>query len=63
MGVSPEARVEGRMEVGEPASPGQFRPQLQQEGVKLDSKEQYHQDGDLPQVVSKTGLEFPLKDL
>lgn len=50
MGASPGARVEGRIEMGK------LRAQLQQEGIRLDSREHYHRDGDLLQEVSKEGF-------
>lgn len=53
LGVSPGARVEGRIEMGEPARPGKLKPPLQQEGIGLDSREHYYQDGDLLQGVSR----------
>lgn len=54
MGVSLEPGGEGRVKMRESASPGQFKSQLPQEGVKLDSREQYHQDGDLLQDRSQS---------
>lgn len=56
MGVSPEARVEGRIEMGrENQRPGKLWPQLQQEGIRLD-RERPHQDGSLSHGVSKGGF-------
>lgn len=49
MGASPGARVEGRIEMG------QLRAQLQQEGIRLESREHDHRDGDLLHEVSKEG--------
>lgn len=53
-GSEPRGWGEGRVKMGESASPGQLRPQLQQEEVKLDSREQYHQDGALLQERSQS---------